>query len=185
MILLISEEIWKDIPDYEGLYMVSNLGRVKSLPRKHCKGTILILRDNCYGYLTVGLNKNNVCRRVKVHRIVATVFIPNTNNEQYINHIDGDKHNNNVDNLEWCSRSYNMKHAYSNNLLHTVPVIQMDKNNKMIKIWKGAKYACNTLHIPDSNINKCCKGIRKTAGGYIWKYYDKIGDTNDQSIKEL
>lgn len=171
---LVVSEIWKDIPDYEGLYQVSNLGRVKSLPRKHCKGYILKQRDNGYGYLTVGLHTINTYKQIKVHRLVAKAFIENKNNDNCVNHIDGNKHNNTVQNLEWCDRNYNMKHAYRIGLLKTQPVIQFDKCGNVIKIWKGAKYACNELHIPDSNINKCCKGERKTAGGFIWKYYKEV-----------
>jgi hypothetical protein len=163
-------ETWKDIKCYEGLYQVSNLGRVRSLPRKLCKGTILKARDNGYGYLTVGLSKNNNTVRYKVHRLVAQTFLPNIHHYDDVNHKDGNKYNNSTTNLEWCSRSYNMKHAYKMGLLKSVPVLQLDKNGNIIKKWKGAKYVYEKLGIPDSNINRCCKGERNTAGGYRWKY---------------
>ena len=168
-------EIWKDIKGYEGLYQVSNLGRVKSLNGYHRKEIILKLRNNLYGYLTIGLSKNNISKRYKVHRLVAETFIPNPNNYEQVNHKDGNKLNNCIDNLEWCNRSYNMKHAYDNNLLECRPVNQYDLKGNLIKKWKGSKYAMVELGIWNANIVNCCKGKRKSAGGYIWKYA-KEGD---------
>lgn len=168
------EEIWKDVVGYEGLYKVSNLGRVKSLKGYHRKDCILKLRNNLYGYLTVGLSKHNKSKRIKVHRLVAETFIPNPQNYEQVNHIDGNKLNNNVLNLEWCNRSYNMKHAYDNNLLSCVPINQYDKEGNFIKTWKGAKYVTEELGIWNSNIVKCCQGERNSAGGYKWRYADDI-----------
>ena len=168
------KEIWKDIKDYEGLYQVSNLGRIKSLKGYHRKERILKLRNNLYGYLTVGLSKYNKVKRRKIHRLVAEAFIPNPNNYEQVNHIDGNKLNNAVFNLEWCNRSYNMKHAYENNLLSCVPVNQYDKEGNFIKTWKGAEYVMKELGICNSNITKCCQGKRYSAGGYVWRYVDDV-----------
>lgn len=109
-------EIWKNIEGYEGKYQVSNLGNVKSLETwtgdRYIKRE-KILKNNLYGngYYYVGLSKNGKVKRYKVSRLVAQEFIPNPENKPFINHIDGDKLNNHIDNLEWCTQSENMKHA--------------------------------------------------------------------------
>ena len=118
------EEIWKDIKGYEGLYQVSNFGNVKSLDRyiinkngdkQYFPGKYLNqgISDN---YLKVILSKNNKQRTFRVHILVARTFIPNPENKPEVNHIDGNKSNNRVDNLEWNTRSENELHAYKNGL---------------------------------------------------------------------
>ena len=109
------QEIWKDIEDYEGLYQVSNLGKVKSLPklvnRKNNSKYLTnekILKPLSFGYARVILSNKSY----SVHRLVAEAFIPNPNNLPIINHKDGNKQNNCIDNLEWCDYSYNNKEAY-------------------------------------------------------------------------
>lgn len=114
-------EIWKDVKDYEGLYQVSNIGRVKSL-KKEVNGRgnkVRIVKERILkpvivynGYERVILSKNCKTKLYRVNRLVAQAFIPNNNNYPIINHIDGDKRNNNVDNLEWCSYSHNSREAY-------------------------------------------------------------------------
>ena len=109
-------EIWKDIEGYENKYQVSNLGNVKSLETwtgdKYIRRE-KILKNMVYGngYYYVCLSKNGKVKKYKVNRLVAQAFIPNPDNKPFTNHIDGDKLNNNVDNLEWCTQSENMKHA--------------------------------------------------------------------------
>ena len=115
---IMKNEIWRDIKGYEGLYQISNLGRVKSLGRKSysnvcLKDKILNPALECKnGYKRVCLCKDGKEKRIKVHRLVAQAFIPNPDNKPIINHKDGNKLNNSVDNLEWISRSDNVKHAY-------------------------------------------------------------------------
>lgn len=116
------KEIWKDIKDYEGLYQVSNLGKIKSLeriveydtpPYKHTvkeKLRSLSIKNN--GYLFVSLYKDNKGKNFHIHRLVAEAFIDNIKNKATVNHIDSDKTNNNVSNLEWATQSENNKHAY-------------------------------------------------------------------------
>lgn len=109
-------EIWKDIPEYEGLYQVSNLGRVKSLRFRNnvCdkeKEHIMALNKKDNEYLYVSLSKNGIRKNKYVHRLVATCFIQNTNDYEVVNHKDENKTNNNVNNLEWCSQKQNVKHS--------------------------------------------------------------------------
>jgi hypothetical protein len=122
------EEIWRDIPGYEGYYKVSNLGRVKGLERKvphpTCGGKMTVHEEmlstpisfNGRGYCQVVLSKNGKSKRPSVHRLVAHAFIPNPENKPCINHKDGNKTNNKVENLEWCSYSENSTHAYKQGL---------------------------------------------------------------------
>ena len=112
------QEIWKDVEGYEGLYQVSNFGRVKSLDRYvlrngnslFVKGIVLSQLNN-RGYLTVRLCNSGKYKNYLVHRLVANAFIHNDNNYSEINHIDENKHNNHVDNLEWCDRKYNVNYG--------------------------------------------------------------------------
>lgn len=113
------QEIWKDIPNYEGLYQASNFGRIKSIQYFNHTNNKIYPRDkilkpilNEKGYCRVDLSKSGKSKRHRVHRLVAKTFLPNPYNLLEVNHIDGNKQNNNVNNLEWCSRSYNMKEAY-------------------------------------------------------------------------
>lgn len=115
------KEVWKEIEGYEGLYQVSNLGRVKSLERQcgtvYKKEKVLsadrLTKD---GYVKVALRKDNVATEFRVHQLVARSFIPNTDNKETVNHIDGDKRNNKEENLEWATRSEQLDHAYKNGL---------------------------------------------------------------------
>ena len=121
------QETWKDISDYEGLYQISNLGRVKSLSRiivkkngvhQPFKEKILSFEVSNKGYIVVTLCKNTKIKRFLVHRLVAKAFIPNPNNLSQVDHKDGNKENNHTDNLEWCTQSINMRHAYEQGLWH-------------------------------------------------------------------
>lgn len=115
-----SKEVWKDIIGYEGKYQISSYGRVKSLYYHNAKGVkrtgFLKFAIDDKGYLRCALSINNKLTTFKVHRLVAIHFIPNINNYPQVNHIDGDKMNNHVDNLEWCDNSKNQIHAWSHKL---------------------------------------------------------------------
>ena len=118
-------EQWKDIKSYEGLYQVSNYGRVKSLPKKRITGTgfyiqkerIMSLQIKTKRYYGVGLTKDGAHKNFLVHRLVADAFIENPNNYEEVNHIDCNKLNNKVENLEWCTAEANLEHAFKNGLL--------------------------------------------------------------------
>lgn len=165
------QEIWKDIEGFPN-YKVSNLGNIKSFTKKGC-GNNLIPQPIRKGYLQVLLYKNGKPYPKKVHRLVAITFISNKDKLPQVNHIDGDKTNNCVNNLEWCDNSYNQIHAYKNGLekpRFQRRVEQYDLNNNFIKTFDYIKDAEQSLNIDGSSISACCRNKRKTAGGYIWKY---------------
>lgn len=110
-------EEWKDIEGYEGLYQVSNLGNVRALKFYHSRNNVHLLKPtvNKYGYCVVCLHKDKKVKQYRVHRLVAIAFLPNPDNLPYVNHIDCDKTNNSLTNLEWCTQSENVKHGYDNN----------------------------------------------------------------------
>jgi len=172
------KEVWKDITEYEGLYQVSNFGRVKSLAKKDRLGHIRIERMMKLGkrhkYLGAWIRKDNVVKPVSVHRIVAKVFIPNPDNKPQVNHKDRNTLNNSVNNLEWCTQLENMKHAEKNNpfMFRKKPIIQMI-NGKKINIFESALDAQRKTGIDNSAIQKCCKNQRKLASGFQWKYLNQ------------
>lgn len=182
-------EVWKDIKGYEGLYQISNLGRVKRLcewvgnkyAKKYVKKQSILkgTLDNV-GYITVTLSKNSKNKKYRVHRLVSQFFIPNPDNFPQVNHIDGNKQNNNVNNLEWCDNNYNIHHAIKNGLWGhrsdniKKKVNQYDINNIYINSYESITEAEKKLGINNTSISQCCKGKRKTAGGYIWKYVETI-----------
>ncbi|MEE3439923.1 NUMOD4 domain-containing protein [Ruminococcus sp.] len=160
-------EVFLDIPNYEGLYQVSNLGRVRR------NGKILRPFKNEKGYLRIDLYKNGTKRTARVHRLVAHSFIPNPQNLPEINHKDEDKTNNAVGNLEWCDAQYNNNYGTRTKRSaesHQKPILQFDKKGNFIAEYKSTIEASNKLNISQGNICNCCSGIRKSAGGYIWKY---------------
>lgn len=121
---MIQDEVWKDIEGYEGLYQVSTCGNIKSLPKVRRNGTgtyiqkerLLKPSNTSTGYKKVELCKDGKRKSFKVHRLVAIAFIPNPDNKPEVNHIDGNKINNNIDNLEWVTSSENSVHAYETGL---------------------------------------------------------------------
>ena len=199
------KEIWRDVVGYEGLYQVSNNGNVKSLSREVNNGNgtyftkerILKPMENHKGYLGVELQD----KWHFIHRIVATTFIENPENKPQVNHIDCDKKNNRVENLEWCTNSENQIHAYKNGLnvrseesgRPKQKIIQLDMNDNLIKIYESIADAEKETGI--KNISCVINGKRKKAGGFKWKKYGefkiKMADffsgigALHQSLKEL
>lgn len=167
---------WKDIEGYEGLYKISNFGDVLSV--KNDKKYILKQRHTTDGYLDVTLYKHGKPSWCRVHRLVAQAFIPNPENKPQVNHIDGDKKNNNIDNLEWCTPIENTHHAivtglerlYGDDNPNAKIVIQYDLNGEYIKEYSCIKYASIATKISQTHISSVCTGKRKSAGGFIWKH---------------
>lgn len=157
-------EIWKEVIGYEGLYQVSNFGRIKK--RNH----IFKQYKDRVGYLNVVLTKNQIRKTKKVHRLVAEAFIENKENLPIINHKDGNKKNNSIDNLEWVTYKENSIHAVKTGLIKTKPVICIETNKK----YNSVKEASIDVGAFDGHISKVCKGIRNTAGGYHWKYVEEV-----------
>lgn len=174
-------EEWKDILNYEGLYQISNLGRVKSLPKdSHNQyNTERILKpfvgkDN---YSRVILTKSKKHKSYYIHRLVAEAFIDNPNKFSVVNHIDENKQNNNVNNLEWCTAYYNQVYGtknYRSSLKRRKKLFQFDLEGNFIKEWDSITEAQNTLKI--YNISNCVRGQSryKNVGGYIWKLKKEI-----------
>lgn len=163
------QEIWKDIPGYENLYQVSNIGNVRSLHNRYKNKEYLKPCINGKGYLLVSLCKNHSQKSINVHRLVAQVFIPNPNNLPCINHKDENKQNNNVDNLEWCTYQYN--NTYGQRL--TKSALKQGIPVKCIEtevIYSSAYAASRATGIWQSGICLCCKGRKKTAGNFHWQY---------------
>lgn len=160
--------LYKDIPNYEGLYKVSSDGKVIS-PNGIRKAEI-----SQTGYWRIALWKNGKGKHFFVHRLVAMAFIPNPNNYEFVNHIDGNKLNNRAENLEWCNLSQNVQHAYRTGLIHpaTTKVIQYTMDFKKVKEWNSIREACESLGLNHANIATVCgqKTNRKQCGGFIWRY---------------
>ena len=167
-------EIWKSILGYENLYEISNLGNVKSLNYNHTgKPKLLAFKHHKSGYLTVMLCNNGVNKNKSVHVLVAEAFIENSNNCPCVNHIDGNKQNNNVLNLEWVTYSQNTQHAINTGLrldsnmrgiqgpLNKLskPVLQFSKNGAFIKRWSSFSEAARFYNCSPSTIQNCCSDI--------------------------
>ena len=163
-------EQWKEIAGYEGLYEVSDQGRVKSLGNnKSRKEKILKPRKHTRGYFQVGLYKDGQKKVSLIHRLVAEAFIPNPNNLETVNHKDEDKTNNAVCNLEWMSLTDNV--AYSQPQWAKRSVQMFDKKTgELLATFPSTHEAERITGIAQQNISKCCNGNRKSAGGYVWRY---------------
>ena len=160
-------EIWKNVKGYEGIYQVSNLGRVKSLDRfgsddRKLKGKLIKCGVNVAGYKFVILRKDNESKNIMIHRLVAWAFLSNENDLSDVNHKDGNKQNNCMGNLEWCTRSYNLKHALKIGLV-----------NNQCKIRRKVHIVGNDIDKVFSTIQESCKffGYSKSwLGNYSRKH---------------
>ena len=164
-------EIWEDIKGYKGLYQISNLGRIKCIRNKE-KPFIMHPPADSDGYYRLKLTKNGKFKSYKVHRLVAQHFIPNPYNLPQVNHIDENKANNRMSNLEWCDHLYNSnyskyKRVGINVKKHMVCCIETGK------IYSSMAEAEKNTGAISSHISAVCKGTRITAGGYHWKYVDE------------
>jgi len=184
------EEIWKDIAGYEGYYQVSNLGNVRSLDRKidhglyysTVKGKSMPIRLNKKGYPKVALTKGTVFKQPFIHRLVCIAFVPNPENKPQVNHIDGNKLNNHVSNLEWVTNLENTRHSYKYlNRAERMPkagpkhpsnrpVNQYDLNGNLLGTFYSATKAGKDLNLRLLGIARCARGERKTYAGFKWEY---------------
>lgn len=187
-------EIWRDIKDYEGLYQVSNLGRVRSLDHYvKSKGGVRLVKSKIIkqeltkGYLRVILYKDGISSHYLIHRLVAMTFpdlVDWTEDAKgkpfevlQVNHKDEIKTNNCVDNLEWCNSSYNINYGTRNDKMTiklSKPVLQYTLDMVFVAEYPSTQEASRQTGICQSSICSCCRGLYgfKTAGGYIWKYAD-------------
>lgn len=189
-------ETWKDVKGYEGIYQVSNLGNIRSLERitifesenqhkkykanRHIKCKMKKPTVNKCGYYQTVLYKNGKKRNVLVHRLVAEAFLPNLNNKPTINHIDGNKLNNKLDNLEWATYPEQLIHV--NSVLGKKSIISKQCREKRAeqlrkkvkrsdgKIYNSIREASKDSNVHSGNIVRCCKGILNKTGGYSWEY---------------
>ena len=171
----------KDVVGFEKYYQVSRDGRIFSkgriFVRKNgwvmtCRPMELVQKDNGRGYMTVMLYDENKGRRFYVHRLVAKAFVDNPNNLPQVNHKDENKSNNNADNLEWCDARYNLTYGTHKERVtkaNSRAVIQYTNSGKYVNEFPSAMEAMRTTGIKQGGISKCCKGERKSAGGYIWR----------------
>lgn len=166
-------EIWKDVPGYEGLYQVSNIGNVRIVNYRNtgfCR--MRKLAKNRYGYLQVLLVKNGERKLLSVHRLVAMCFVDGYREDLTVNHINEVKDDNRAENLEWCTqRENNIRGTRIERAASKLkkPVMQIDKNGTVVKIWDGASDT-EVAGFYHSAIAGCCKGKNKTHKGYKWQY---------------
>jgi len=183
------QEIWKDVSGYEGIYQVSNIGRVKSLQRTFTlhdgrpqtkPKRILKQATSHKGYKIVKLCKIGEEHTCQVHRLVAEAFIPNPMNLPQVNHKDENKSSNAVENLEWCTNDYNVSYGTGRlrgiqkriNGKKSKPVLQFNSNGISLAEFPSVDEAARQLGniSKQGNICACCNGTRKTAYGFIWQY---------------
>ena len=177
-------EEWRDIAGYEGLYQVSNMGRVRSLDRvvecvdsiRCYKGRMIKPVTQNNGYLCVGLCNAGDFKRYFIHRLVANAFLTNDHNYPDVNHKDENKTNNVPSNLEWCDKTYNNNYGTrkqrANDAQHRKTVLQYDLNGGFIKEYSSVSDAARAIGKPNDvgSITKCCNGRLKRSHGYIWRF---------------
>ena len=173
-------EVWKDVIGYEGLYEVSNLGRIKSLPRRlrgnngfrYSREKILKEVPHTSGYVSVVLCKNGIHKTTLVHRIVAEAFLENKENLLEVNHKNENKKDNRVENLEWCTRSYNVN--YGSGIERKAKatgkkVCQYDMCGHFIRSFDSITEAARFVGGRKAPISHCCSGRTNSSYGYKWK----------------
>ena len=155
-------EQWKEIVNFEGIYEVSSLGQVRRIHKDNRSSKYKVLsQDTLKGYKKVTLFKNGIGYKKQVHRLVAEAFIPNPLNLEQINHKDENPSNNNVDNLEWCSRIYNVNYGTGIDrqvAKRSKKVIQLDLNGNIINEFNSTQEASRILGISQGLISNCCNG---------------------------
>lgn len=170
------QEIWKDIQGYEGLYQVSNLGRVRRLHKDYrcSKYKIISIKKQNNGYYRVCLSKYNKNKYFWIHRLVAQAFIPNPNNYPIVNHKDENPQNNVFSNLEWCTHKYNANYGHAREKMSAKStkrkVNQYDLNGNYIATYNSIKEASIITNSDRRYISQCCKQTYRTCNNYYWRY---------------
>lgn len=186
-------EEWRDIAGYEGLYQISNLGRVKSLPRTIRYGwgynKVVVQQEMIRkstqkknGYWFITLKKDNKQKQFLIHRLVAEAFLENKNNYQWVNHKDENPSNNCVTNLEWCTPKYNANYGDRNKKISLANRGKKHYKSKTVMcvetgiIYASTGEAERETGIKSYNIRKCANGTTKNPNGYHWKYVNLKGE---------
>ena len=158
-------EVWRDVQNYEGLYKVSNLGRILSVKKQ----LILKPKQSHHNYLRIQLYNKSKFKTFAIHRIVATAFIPNPNNYKEVNHLNENPSDNSVANLEWCSRKHNVN--YGARTTKTMKMVtQIDKNDNVVATYRSLSEASKKTNARQGAISNVCTGRAKTAGGSRWRF---------------
>lgn len=188
------KEIWKNIDGYDGKYMISSLGRVKSL--LFGKEKILKPKTDKDGYKLINLYKDKKSYTLKIHRLVCEAFIPNPDNKPQVDHINTIRDDNRIENLRWCTQSENNhnpithakwegKNCYMYGMTGSKhraskPVCMFSKTGVFIKEYENAQEFAREHNLySGSNINSCCNGKIPSAYGYLWKHTEDIQFLND------
>lgn len=165
-------EVWKYIPGYEKKYLVSNFGNIKSI-NYHRSGKEKIMKPlkRKDGYLKIMLYKNGKYKSYFIHKLVAEVFLENSNNYKYINHKDENKNNNCLNNLEFCTAKYNNNYKkYNRGKKNKNKINQFDLEGNLIKQWNSLKEIKNNTNYSYYGIFNCLHDRQKTSNYFIWKY---------------
>lgn len=175
------KEIWKDIEGYEGLYIVSDKGNVINIKN----GGKIKRNANLKGYRIISLWKNGIGKMYRVHRLVAQAFIPNPERKPCIDHINGNRSDNRVENLRWVTNKENQNNPVTKNKFknrkakahHEIQIEQV-KNGVVIKIHQSIHSAARELNITATNICAVCRGKGKSYKGFVWRYKRKEVQNN-------
>lgn len=179
------EEVWKDVKDYKGIYQVSNTGKVRRLKGSYRtkENRVLVNKTKNNGYKFVCLSTKGLYKYYHVHRLVAEAFIDNPENKKYVNHIDCNKSNNNVENLEWVTAKENSEHARKNTIFNcnnktgienkaTKQIAQKDLNGNYLYFWDSVTSISNYYSISSTAISRACRK-HLISIGFMWEYIDK------------
>lgn len=161
--------MWRAIDGYENIYEISDSGEVRRIDT----GYILKGHINPDGYHRVTLTVSGKSKIFLLHRLIAIAFIPNPYGYPCVNHKDENKSNNSINNLEWCTYRYNLNFGTRNsraNQSRKKPILQFSKDGEFIKEWESVTDLKIATGMDITHVSSCCRGKRKTANGYIWKY---------------
>ena len=163
-----NNEVWKDIPGYEGIYQASTLGRIKSIKSGGKNDVIMSGNSITNGYRIVHFKRGGKPKTFFIHRLVAITFLDNPDSLPIVNHKNENKLDNRVDNLEWCDNSYNCSYGSRKNSQAQKlgkRVLCVEKNLEFQSFGEASR----ALNVPYQNISRCCKLTNRTAGGYHWR----------------